>query len=652
MKRIKNKKIFIAIIGMLLVVVVGATYALFSTGNSLASIFNVGNYNVITSETFTSPASWEPGVEIPKSITATNNGNIQATFRVKYTEKWENASGEDITSQVPNNTVSINFINGHDWAYNSDDGYYYYKWIVEPEMTTSSLLSGVTLNQDLVSNVSCDTTGNTYNCSSDLSGFAGATYTLTFTKETVAYSKYQSFWDTDQIIGEYQYLYSLPNGRTADTLQVGDEICINGDTTECFNFYGYDGNNIKLLSKYNLNVGNNIQPGVEGVQNSLAIGANEDSSTKVDNYFPATVAFSGTNYWVDGYNLKSKYGSDWRTSNIYDTDYNEASGDNYSVAYYVENYKNTLESYGLTVNDARLLTLSEEKVIKNNGFIASTSFWLGTAGGNNSTFAFRLSSDIIQSGGFNSGVSFGVRPVIVVSKSEINKNVVPENRYSIVSLPNGKTKDNLIVGDEICVEGDTTECFNFIGYDGNNIKLLSKYNLNVGNNIQPGVEGVQNSLAIGQNSDSSTAVDGYYPATVKFSETNYWADGSNLKSEYGTSFPADVYDTDYNEATGNNYSVVYYVENYKNTLESYGLTVNDARLLTYSEAIDESIGCDGDNRECPTGFITNTTFWLGSASDVNKLWTIGYDCWFGGDYFNYNLGYGVRPVIVISKSDI
>ena len=45
-------------------------------------------------------------------------------------------------------------------------------------------------------------------------------------------------------------------------------------------------------------------------------------------------------------------------------------------------------------------------------------------------------------------------------------------------LPEGKTKDNLQVGDEICIK---SECFNFIGYDGNNIKMLSKWNLKVGN---------------------------------------------------------------------------------------------------------------------------------------------------------------------------
>ena len=425
MKKIKNKKTLIMICSLLFVVVVGVTYALFYSNTSLPNIFGLGNYNVVTSETFTSPASWQPGQEIPKSITATNNGDIQAAFRVKYTESWVDSNNNPI-SNVPANAVTINFINTRDWTYNSTDGYYYYNWIIEPGDTTKSLISGITLNQSLTGNASCVVDGNTYNCSSSISGLEGATYILTFTKETVIYSKYQSFWNTNQEITEYVAppLYTLPYGRTESNLQVGDEICVNGDTTECFNFIRYDGDNIVMLSKYNLNVGRNIQPGAEGVQNSLAIGLNEDSSTIVNGYYPATIRFSGTNYWNSS-GLKPEYGTSY-PADVYDIDYNEATGNNYSVAYYVENYKNTLESYGLTVNDARLLTYSEATTNVGcssssykcpSGFIRNTSFWLGSASGDYSVWGV-LSVGVFSDDYFSGG-GFGVRPVIVISKSDI-----------------------------------------------------------------------------------------------------------------------------------------------------------------------------------------------------------------------------------------
>ena len=432
-KKIKNKKTLIAIVVTAFIVVIGGTFALFFSNTSISNLFNLGNFNIVMNETITSPDNWMPGEQIAKTITATNNGNIQAAFRVKITESWKDASNNDIT--VPSGTVTIDFINKHDWVYNADDGYYYYKWIIEPGATTSSIISGVTLNADIMGNSSCQNTNGNLVCTSNLNGLAGATYTVTFQKETVDYSKYQQFWDTEQSIGAYQYLYTLPEGRTVENLQVGDEVCINGDTTECFNFYGYDGNNIKLLSKYNLKVGNiyNSSGTKTGEYTSNDTGYGLQSS-EAKGYVSGqtrygTVAFSGTNYWYDGSTLKSKYGSAWNTNNIYDTDYSDASGTNYSVSYYVENYKSTLETYGLTVQSARLLTYSEATdssigcsgssySCPTTGFITNTTFWLGSASSSGYVWV------VATSGGFSHyaygyGSNYGVRPVIVISKSDI-----------------------------------------------------------------------------------------------------------------------------------------------------------------------------------------------------------------------------------------
>ena len=690
-KKVKNKKYMIAIVVLLFAVVVGTTYALFFSNTSLANLFSVGNFNVVTTETFTSPASWQPGQEISKTITATNNGNIQAAFRVKYSEAWVDSNNSPI-SNVPNDAVTINFINNYDWSYNSSDGYYYYNWIIEPGDTTRSLISGITLNSSLTGNASCVEDGNTYNCSSSISGLEGATYILTFTKETVIYSKYQSFWNTNQEIGEYQYLYTLPEGRTAYNLQVGDEVCINGDTTECFNFYGYDGNNIKLLSKWNLKVGKiydsgGTQTGIYsssdtgyGLQNSEAKGWVSGQTSY------GTVAFSATNYWYSS-GLKPKYGSSY-PADVYDTDYKtepdfSSNGFNttgYSIAYYVEEYKKVLEDYGVTIADARLLTYSEatsssigcsgsNKNCPTNGFITNTSFWLGSANDDNCLWSVYSVGYFYNSGYYSIDYNRGVRPVIVLSKSEVNANVADANKYNPVSLPSGRTKDNLQVGDEVCINGDTTECFNFYGYDGNNVKLLSKWNLKVGkiydsSNTETGTYSSSDTGYGLQSSEAKGYVDGQNRyGTVAFSATSYWG-SSGLKPKYGSSYPADVYDTDYKTApdfssngfltTG--YSIAYYVEEYKKVLEDYGVIVGDARLLTYSEATSSSIGCSESSSSCPdNGFIRNTSFWLGTARSTDYLWIVRSDGYFrDGRYYasnSYNR-YGVRPVIVISKDAI
>ena len=659
MKRIKNKKSLVTAVVALVIVVIGVTFALFFSSSTRNNLFNVGNYNVVMNETITSPSNWMPGEQIAKTITATNNGNIQAAFRVKVTESWKDASNNDITSSVPSGTVTIDFINKHDWVYNEDDGYYYYKWIIEPGDTTSSIISGVTLNADLMGNATCETVNGNYVCTSNLNGLAGAEYTVTFQKETVDYSKYQQYWDTEQSIVAYQYLYTLPEGRTVENLQVGDEICVEGDTTECFNFIGYDGNNIKLLSKYNLNVGNNIQPGAEGVQNSLAIGYNSDSSTKVNNYWPASVAFSETIYWNSS-GLKPEYGTSY-PADVYDIDYNEATGNNYSVAYYVENYKNTLESYGLTVNDARLLTYSEatdssigcdssNHSCPTTGFITNTSFWLGSTSGGNyvwGVFSVRFSTD-----NFDDDRYSGVRPVIVISKSEVNAGTV--NKSVSFAYPAGKNKDTLAVGDEVCINGVTTECFNFIKYDGNDVVLLSKYNLNVGPRAKGTATNLQDSNVIGYDANNENDFNG---GEVAFSTSNYWYDGtSSILSKYGTWSVNNVYDTDYADATGNNYSIAYYVERYKTLLTGYGANIKSARLLTFAEATDSSIGCTLTSAEegtCPETFIRNTSFWLGSAHDCGVgIWQIYTTGGFKDEHYSNDITTGVRPVIVMTKSDM
>ena len=182
--------------------------------------------------------------------------------------------------------------------------------------------------------------------------------------------------------------------------------------------------------------------------------------------------------------------------------------------------------------------------------------------------------------------------------------------------------------------------------------MLSKWNLNVGSNAKGTATNKQDSDVKGYVSSGTTY------GNVAFSSSNYWDDGSDLKPEYGTSYPANVYDaTNYSGAAGEaNYSVAYYVETYKDILSSYGVTIKDARLLKYSEATDSSIGCDQSSQSCPTtgdsAFIANTIFWLGSADSSNCVWSVESDGRFIDTFFIDDSYFGVRPVIVISKSNI
>ena len=243
-------------------------------------------------------------------------------------------------------------------------------------------------------------------------------------------------------------------------------------------------------------------------------------------------------------------------------------------------------------------------------------------------------------------------------------------RNRVISIPANRTKDNLEVGDEICIKD---ECFNFIRYDGNDVVMLAKYNLKVGfiyNGTTKTGEYTSSDSGYGK---QSSEVTGYIPGdsiikgVMPYSETNYWDDNGTPKSKYpGEYYPSSnyptVYDTDYvtepdfsgAEFDTPGFSVAYYVEEYRELLENYGVSIKDSRILTYAEVTDSSIGCNAGTQSCPSqSFIHNTTFWLGSASGVNGIWYIRSDGLF--TYDNSATTYaggsavGVRPVIVISK---
>ena len=364
------------------------------------------------------------------------------------------------------------------------------------------------------------------------------------------------------------------------------------------------------------------------------------------------------------------------------TDVHLKQNDNTTVEYSV-NLANQGDYYEFTV-DAKnegtidaMITGIENKVYENNveiqkpdylDFIVTYSngmaidFDQKLSAGNSETYKVKvmyktgLTADQLPTSNRNLKFTF---KVTYMQADENAKN-------RLIALPTGKTKDNLEVGDEICI---LDQCFNFLHYDGTNnedIVMLSKYNLKVGNIYDSSWNktgeytssdpeyGKQSSEARGYVSGASS-----YNGAVAFSATNYWYDER--------SYPTDVYDAvnyktepDFSTTCNNStncwdtpgYSVAYYVDNYKTILTGYGVTIKDARLLKYFEATDSSIGCSY-SAGCPTdSFITNTSFWLGSASKDDAVWRVRSGGSFDYSSFNFNIYLGVRPVIVISKSDI
>ena len=205
---------------------------------------------------------------------------------------------------------------------------------------------------------------------------------------------------------------------------------------------------------------------------------------------------------------------------------------------------------------------------------------------------------------------------------------------------------------------------NFYNYANGKSILLAKYNLYVGQTCTSSSSctpistsasgyGLQSVDAKGYLGNWDNPAVGVVPFLGSSTTNGYWYDSANstIYSTYGTytNNANNIYDTNYITApnyvvafssnVGNaNYSIAYYVEEYVDRLGIEG----EGRLLTYTEAYAMT-----------TAQRTNGAYyWLGSAYNNRYVWSVYSDGTLSYRYFYYVHSCGVRPVIVVSTSDI
>ena len=176
--------------------------------------------------------------------------------------------------------------------------------------------------------------------------------------------------------------------------------------------------------------------------------------------------------------------------------------------------------------------------------------------------------------------------------------------------------------------------------DDTHVKLLSKWNLNVGDNPKGTATNMQDEDVRGYVS----GVTKY--GNVAFSSTNYWVDSSNnLKTAYGTTYPAYVYD--------NNASISTYVNNYVTYLNNQGVNVS-GRLIKQEELVslgcnESTYYCDSSNGGTAPEWVYQTIYWSGSASGIDNVWGVNLNGYFNSIYYGDGSCFGVRPVIILKK---
>ena len=387
-KRKKDyRPLIIALLSLLIIgLVIGGTFAYFTSTFSIPNVFNSKPYSTKITEDFVSPSNWTPGTVTSKKFNVTNTGDVDVAVRVSYTESWVSANGDPLPLTQNNERVAlIQWYSLNNWT--NSNGYFYYNYKLTKNESTQPLIKAVEFNKNVVNDANCVTSGNEITCTSSGDGYDGATYTLTITAETVQYDAYRDYWGTNAIIADSsaparvgQFVAVNPT----PTLNIGKEFCMDD---ECFYILNTNSTTTSLITKYNV---------VYSSDPSVLLP--KQNSTESEYTW-----FSTTNYWHDTTNnvLKTAYAKDYSNNTAsysvspYPYVYDSNSILNIRVTEYVTyltDVLNAADRYNLGTNISRTNTVGRvpsfeeiETIMNNSGgnipLWIQGDYWTGSAAG-------------------------------------------------------------------------------------------------------------------------------------------------------------------------------------------------------------------------------------------------------------------------------
>ena len=133
---------------MALAGVVVGTFAVSQNSTVLNNVFEIANYETQFIEEFDAPSNWKTCDTVDKKIYVKNNTDVDIVARVKLDEEWNatNGMGLPLVSNGSGERMAIvNMTDNSGWTL---DGTYYYSPTLAPGQTSTSVISGVTLNCD------------------------------------------------------------------------------------------------------------------------------------------------------------------------------------------------------------------------------------------------------------------------------------------------------------------------------------------------------------------------------------------------------------------------------------------------------------------------------------------------------------------------
>lgn len=226
----KKKGALVAIGGIVVVAGIGVTWAVTHDLSVINNDLALASYQTTSTENFTSPPNWQTCQTVPKTITVTNNSNVDVAVRIKLEEDWIASDGTThlpVVSAASGLTMAqINFAENSGWSKEGD--WYVYSTDLAPNATTSSLMTGVTLNCEANLDESAD------------GAYGGAEYHLKATIQTIQADK-KDEWETTlakAIIEQANAPYAIDFTRKA--VVSDDEYARNGNGVNKYTENGQD----------------------------------------------------------------------------------------------------------------------------------------------------------------------------------------------------------------------------------------------------------------------------------------------------------------------------------------------------------------------------------------------------------------------------
>ena len=344
----KKKGTLIAAVSVIAIAVgIGITFAISQSNSVINNAISVSKYETVTTDTFTSPRNWQPGETIPKTITVKNNSNVPVSVRIKLEEEWVAADGVTklpVVSAASGLTMAlIDYTEDSGWV--KDGPFYVYEADLQPNATTTSLITGVTLNTD----ANLDTSDNAEPTAD--TAYAGAEYHLRAIIQTIQASAKENWRELARIVKEKSRPDTVIDFSQKANKWDDNGLGVNRYTENGQDVYYYrgemDGDNVLWANKCWVIVRTTYTGGTKMIYNGLPTDVDVDGETvkqclvdRNNNNDQSVMPFSGYSRFNNSYespaDIGYMYGQRYLASNVAsrdagtiyanDVDYDENTG--------------------------------------------------------------------------------------------------------------------------------------------------------------------------------------------------------------------------------------------------------------------------------------------------------------------------------------